>query len=246
MKFDYHGHELFISHIQDQIRLSDLRHHTVMTSFLTPVEQEIVKTIVPKNVQMNLFGGYDGAQRKVACFVPYEDNERFEISILVSKFDNRFKKISHKDILGALMHLGIERETLGDLIVDENRIVIFCKESIRDFIIMNLTSIGRVRVQFEEVDSIEIHTPTTKEILVHASSTRLDCVVASLAHISRSEATRMIHHGLIKVNDIVLEENRQLCNNDFVSIRKCGRFQYKDVQSTTKKGRYILRFEQFI
>lgn len=144
------------------------------------------------------------------------------------------------------MHLGIEREMLGDLVVEDCRIVIFCKNQIADFIRMNCTLVGRVRVSFELVDFVDIQSAQTKEILIHAASTRLDCIVASLAHISRSEATSMIHHGLIKVNDNVLEENRQLCNNDFVSIRKCGRFQFKDVKSTTKKGRLILRFEQYI
>lgn len=201
---------------------------------------------MPKSINFGFYGGFDYAQRKVACFYPYDDIEQYDISILESKFDNRFRKISHKDILGALMHLGIEREMLGDLVVEDCRIVIFCKNQIADFIRMNCTLVGRVRVSFELVDFVDIQSAQTKEILIHAASTRLDCIVASLAHISRSEATSMIHHGLIKVNDNVLEENRQLCNNDFVSIRKCGRFQFKDVKSTTKKGRLILRFEQYI
>ena len=74
------------------------------------------------------------------------------------------------------------------------------------------------------------------------SSLRLDSVVAQLSHCSRSEALKNIHAGFVKVNDVVLE----LCNNDFVSIRKTGRFQFKEVVSTTKKGRLVLNFDQYI
>lgn len=75
----------------------------------------------------SLYGGYENAQRKVACFSSYETDFEYGITILVSKVDLRFRKVSHKDVLGALMNLGIEREMLGDLIVEEDRIIILSK-----------------------------------------------------------------------------------------------------------------------
>ncbi len=76
-----------------------------------------------------------------------------------------------------------------------------------------------------------------KEFILCAAVYVLDSVVAQLSHCSRSETLKKIHAGFVKVNDVVLEQNLQLCNNDFVSIRKTGRFQFKEVVSTTKKGR---------
>ena len=79
-----------------------------------------------------------------------------------------------------------------------------------------------------------------------APSLRLDSVVSQLAHCSRSKAKEMLKAQYVKVNDIVLDENTQLCDNDFVSIRKVGRFQYKGIDAKTKKDRLVLRFEQYI
>lgn len=246
MNFDYKGHELFISQIQDQIRLCNFRYKRVMTSFLTPVEQEIVKQITPNSLCCSMYGGHEDAQRKVACFSQYEDDYDYEIAILRTKLDSRFKEIGHKDCLGALMKLGIEREMLGDLIVEEDQIVIFCKTTMAEYICNECTRIASCNVDFEKVDSIVITKPLTEEILIHSPSLRLDAVISSLAHVSRSDATQLIRKGFVKLNDVVLEQNRQLCNNDFVSIRRCGRFQFKDIKSTTKKGRLILRFDKFI
>lgn len=67
-----------------------------------------------------------------------------------------------------------------------------------------------------------------------------------IAHCSRSKAKEMLKAQYVKVNDIVLDENTQLCDNDFVSIRKVGRFQYKGIDAKTKKDRLVLRFEQYI
>ena len=97
-----------------------------------------------------------------------------------------------------------------------------------------------------ESQSIVITKNNTKEIRIMCSSLRLDSIVAQLSHCSRSEALKKIHAGFVKVNDVVLEQNLQLCNNDFVSIRKTGRFQFKEVVSTTKKGRLVLNFDQYI
>lgn len=246
MNFNEKGHELFISQIQDQIRSCQKRYQMVQTSFLTPVQQEIVQKLAGKKIMYSLYGGYENAQRKVACFSSYETDFEYGITILVSKVDLRFHKVSHKDVLGALMNLGIEREMLGDLIVEEDRIIIFVKEKMAEFIMQNTNRIANCPVSFEILDNITITSKLTEEILVNASSLRLDAIISSLAHVSRSEATMMLRRGFVKLNDVVLEENRQLCNNDFVSIRRCGRFQFKEVKTVTKKGRLLLRFDKFI
>lgn len=118
--------------------------------------------------------------------------------------------------------------------------------SYSEFFIDNCTQIGKCTVHFEECLDYIITENNKKEIHIMCSSLRLDSVVAQLSHCSRSEALKKIHAGFVKVNDVVLEQNLQLCNNDFVSIRKTGRFQFKEVVSTTKKGRLVLNFDQYI
>ena len=132
------------------------------------------------------------------------------------------------------------------MIVQKEDLYIFCKEKISKYIIDNCKQIGKCTVHFEECLDYIITENNKKEIHIMCSSLRLDSVVAQLSHCSRSEALKKIHAGFVKVNDVVLEQNLQLCNNDFVSIRKTGRFQFKEVVSTTKKGRLVLNFDQYI
>ena len=217
-----------------------------MTYFLSISEQSILQSMVPKNTCLVFDGGYDQAQRKIACFIP-EGYEGFSDCVcLHATYNSKFKTLTHSDLLGCLMHSGIERSVIGDLIVQKEDLYIFCKEKISKYIIDNCKQIGKCTVHFEECLDYIITENNKKEIHIMCSSLRLDSVVAQLSHCSRSEALKKIHAGFVKVNDVVLEQNLQLCNNDFVSIRKTGRFQFKEVVSTTKKGRLVLNFDQYI
>ena len=230
--------------MRDQLLLVTMRNRTIMTSFLSPVEQEILCQMVGHKAALYLDGGYEQSERKVAVL----SNEMVEYSDVVclhSIYDNRFKELTHRDILGALMHLGIEREQLGDLIVEKKDIYIFVKEKMAEYIKSSCTQIGRCSLNFEEIDGVDLNHVNRVPIQVNAASLRLDVVVAALAHCSRSKASEYIRQGLVKVNDVILDEIVILCNNDFVSIRKIGRFQFKEVVSTTRKNRLILCFDQF-
>ena len=240
------GHEVFISQKKDQIRIFQKQNRLIMTYFLSISEQSILQSMVPKNIQLVFDGGYDQAERKIACFIP-EGYEGFSDCVcLHATYNSKFKTLTHSDLLGCLMHSGIERSVIGDLIVQDDDLYIFCKEKISKYIIDNCTQIGKCTVHFEECLDYIITKNNTKEIHIMCSSLRLDSIVAQLSHCSRSEALKKIHAGFVKVNDVVLEQNLQLCNNDFVSIRKTGRFQFKEVVSTTKKGRLVLNFDQYI
>ncbi len=242
----YKGHELFIARLKDLFDTSLFRYKPVQTSFLSMVELQLLHQHIPKSLFVYESGGYPYAQRKVVAFSPFELEPDFNIAILESSYDSRTKHLSHKDVLGALMHLGIERNQLGDLYVDDSRIVIFTTQTMKEYIIDSCHLIGRCKVSFRPVDSVDIQTQGFEVIQVHTSSLRLDAIVSALAHCSRKNALDMIHHGYVKLNDVVLEENQQVCNNDFVSIRKTGRFQFVEIQSVTKKERLVLKFNKFI
>ncbi|MCI6087285.1 MAG: YlmH/Sll1252 family protein [Absicoccus porci] len=223
-----------------------MRYQPVVTSFLTPSQAQMLPPIVGKSMFVYMSGGYAQAQRKVACISPYElENVDYFIDCLVSKYDARYKVLRHPDVLGALLHLGIERDQLGDILVNQEEIVLFCTSHMADFIMDACIKIGRCPIHFEIDNAHEVQGVSYEEIRVNCSSLRMDTIVAQLAHCSRTKASKMIASGLVKLNDVVLEENGQLCDNDYVSIRKVGRFQFKEVVATSKKNRLILRFLKF-
>lgn len=244
--FNTRGHEAFIARIKDDIAMSSVRYKPVMTSFLTPSEAQLLQQMVGKSMFVYLSGGYAQAQRQMGCISPYEmEDVSFSLDCLVSKYDSRYKKLAHPDVLGALMHLGITREQLGDMIVSEDEIILFCTAHMSQYIIESCTQIGRCSIHFQIDNDKEIKGVAFAEIQINCSSLRLDSIVAQLAHCSRTKAAKIIRSGLVKLNDVVLEENGQVCHNDFVSIRRVGRFQFKEVVATSKKNRLILRFVKF-
>ena len=244
MNFKLKGHEMFVSKMKDQLSLVVLKNRTIMTSFLSPVEQEILKSMAGNKVIVRFEGGYKNSERKIAI-LSNEEVYYSDVVCLHACYDDRFKSLSHRDLLGALMHSGIERDQIGDLIVSKQDIYIFCKEKMAEYIMQSCTLIGRCVLNFEIEYDVHIEHSNREEILVNAASLRLDVVVSALGHCSRSMACEWIRQGFVKVNDVVLDEIVLICNNDFVSIRKVGRFQFKEVVSTTRKNRMILCFDQF-
>lgn len=244
-QFYIKGQDDFIAMLRDQFRVAQSYNKPVLTSFLSLPEQNIVMQICPKDLIVRFNGGYENAERKIACITSLEELYDSDLVILEAHYNSSFKQLQHKDILGSLMHLGLEREVIGDICVENDRIVIFVKEQIADFIQMNCTNIARMNVQFERIDFAEVSASKKVEIVINVSSLRLDAIVASLAHCSRNEANLKIKQGFVKLNDVILETNQQLCNNDFVSIRKIGRFQYMGIMNTTKKERLMLKFEKY-
>ncbi|MBB5183238.1 RNA-binding protein YlmH [Catenisphaera adipataccumulans] len=242
----YKGHEQFTVKVKDQMHWSVLHRQGVHTSFLSGVEGLILQQIVDPELNLSLYGGYPEALRKVAWFSPLDETPEYGIVTLASAYDDRFKKIGHRDVLGALMHLGIERDQVGDILVNDHAITVFATETMAEYICTHVPMIGRVPVHFEPTDQIPENTAGYKMIRVNCASLRLDAVVAQLGHCSRKEAMHKIHQGDVKLNEIVLAENDQLCHNDFVSIRRYGKYQFVDVEATTKKDRLILLFKQFL
>ncbi len=242
----YRGHELFIAKMQDHIDFVKKTHRYVQTSFLSPVEQTILKQILPRDLYLSFYGGFDQAQRKIAFISEMEVEPDYDYVLLSSVYSKEKRELSHKDVLGALMHLGIKREQLGDLIVQEEKIFVLCKEIMASFIKNECRRIGNVSVHFKEDYTADIQIVQTQPVIVVCSSLRMDAIVACLGKCSRARAAEMIKKGYVKLNDVVLEENCRLCNNDYVSIRKTGRFRFLEVENRTRKDRLVLRFEKFI
>lgn len=245
MNGNFRGHELFVSRMQDAFKRIRRGDQVVMTSFLTLSEQSILQSILPKDIQVFFWGGYDLAERKMACLTQ-DFFPQYDTAVLVSKFDSRYKELKHPDVLGALMALGLEREQIGDIIVEKDQVYVVCKNTMAYYIMDNALSAGKVRLSFELFDGVLSLSNKRETILVNTSSLRLDSVVAALAKTSRTKAADMIRMKQVKLNDIVLEDNKILCNNDFVSIRRTGRFLFVGVENMTKKNRLILHFEKYI
>lgn len=204
------------------------------------------------SVPTTLWGGYDDAERCVVCFGDREyfrDNTDYPIDcICIKPVNQKFAdNLTHRDFLGSLMGLGIRREMLGDIIINENCGYLFCFENITDYIIDNLTQVRHTTVECSVTDKIPkdaLPQPMSKEIIV--SSERLDVIVASIYKMSRSQVLPIFHTEKVFVNGAVKTSPSTNVNiGDKISVRGFGRFIYNGVLRHTKKDRLVISVDVF-
>lgn len=242
----FKGHEDLIARLDDLALLCERHQRPQATSFLDEHEWHIAQTYLQDHTVYRIDGGYEDAERKKVIFLPEAGDDFSDIVCLCASINPKFTKISHRDLLGSLMSLSIERSELGDIWVEDDKLVVYTSVRMAPFIQMNCTSVRRERVEFVVSEPL-MHKANTEVMHRTVSSERFDNIVAAMANVSRSKAQQMIRDQLVQVDHETLEEGSKLCHNVCtVSIRRIGRFRYKGVVNTTKKDRMVIEFEKFI
>jgi len=199
---------------------------------------------------VRLYGGFPEAERVVVRFgnehdIPYE--EPFPIGILeVSPVNDKFSDdFSHRDFLGALMHLGIERDVIGDILIKRNTAWIFVLEKMSEFISRELTRVKHTTVSVRITDDLPDDAgPCRETALINVSSPRIDAVVAGFYRISRTRSMELFASGKVFVNGTECRSgDRELKENDSVTVRGSGKFFYKGIQKETRKKREVVLVE---
>ncbi len=222
------------------------------TDFLGMSEQEVFWQAAQamKHVPFSLWGGMEGCERQLVRFGSKElfgYEEPFPIScIKISPLLEKFAdNLTHRDFLGALMNLGIERSTLGDIFVMGKTGYLFCLNKITPFIIENLDKIKHTNVKcelLEKIPDVIAGEATEEEHLV--ASERLDGIVAKLYHISRSESLALFRAKKVYVNGRLNENNScNLKSGDAVTVRGYGKFVYDGVCRQTQKGKLRIKVQ---
>ena len=227
------------------------REYTVFSDFLGLSEISEISAM-RFSVPVTLWGGYENAERCVACFGDREyfaDKSDYPIkSILIKPVNPKFAdNLSHRDFLGSLMGLGIRREVLGDIIISENKGYLFCLETIADYIIENLTQVRHTTVECELTENIPTNIlPQPENLEIIVSSERLDVIVSAIYKMSRSQVLPIFHTEKVFVNGIVKTSPSATLNmGDKVSVRGFGRFIYNGVLRHTKKDRLVISVDIF-
>ena len=232
--------------------VSFVENRNTVTKFLTNFEQVILSQIVSYNYsdfKVEFFGGFNDAERKKAKIISNEYYDvDFDIVCLKAKFNNKFNKVEHRNILGAIHNLGINFNRFGDIIVLEDEVFIFVDEEIADFISMEFTKAGRVSLNFERVDLSDVTIEKKYEDFeIVSSSFRIDSIVAKITNKSRSKVKEFLEQDFIKLNHVVLRNGEKTCaTEDIISIRKYGRFVVKDYSQNKKSLKYRITISKLI
>lgn len=219
--------------------------------FFDPASCEKISDIIKEysEIECSFYGGYDYAERKMLSVYPkgYEPGEEeYAISILEFK---KSGEISHRDVLGSLMGLGISREKTGDIIFADENISIILKENIADYVLMNLIRIGNCEVHLEKTDAYKISAaePEGKELDVIVASMRADGIISAAFKISRSLSLQYIKAERVKVNhELLTKQAKELKAGDIVSVRGKGRMEIIKEAGKTKKGNIKLNVKRYV
>lgn len=200
---------------------------------------------------MKLFGGDEQVERRMVRFGnPPELGYEIPFPIvcvhvkpIVSKFAD---DLSHRDFLGALMNLGIERSVLGDIRVGEKEAYLFCQEKIADFICENLTKVKHTHVKCELVEEgFQVPEEEPERIFVQVPSMRADAILAKVYNRSRENVLDLFRAQKVFVDGRLCENNSRLIRvGEKINARGYGKCYVSSEPVTTKKGK--LSVEVFV
>lgn len=196
------------------------------------------------------WGGYDRAERVIGCFYPVGDEVaqcEYPLVCLHSRYAAKFCSISHRDLLGAFMALGLTRDSVGDMIIVGSDIYLFTVEHTADYIAQAMKSAGKASLDFQALPQMPvIPEPEGASFSVVVSSLRLDTVIAAAYRLSRSESADMIRSGMVKVNHLVCERvDVILAEDTLLSVRGKGRIRLISIDGLTRKQRIGITFFRY-
>ena len=238
--------EVFVKKVLDYLDQVQYKQRLILTQFLDPYHQSIVKSVIghQDEVQVLENGGFIHSESQRMIIAPYFyeiEKEDFEIVVCKIIYAKNFEKLTHRDILGALMSIGIKRELFGDIVEKDKDFYLAVDQHIYEYLKDHLSMIKRSKVKFVEWDEeIEVKNDyLVKSFIV--SSFRLDKIISSFYKISRQKAAEFIRAGHVKVNHKPVEQINYLCNNkDIISFKKHGRVMFVDCNKQTRSDNYVV------
>ncbi len=255
--------KLLIAHIDDMIRAVERSFAPKFSGFLAAGEAALAGRFLEymglrAGEDYLFWGGFEGAERVILGIFPGifpedfadESERRQQFPLRIVKFGGRMAgMLSHRDYLGAVMSLGIERSLTGDIICGEECAYAVLSPAAAELAVSGITKIGRVGVKCaysSPSDKIE-RNDSFKEISCTVPSMRLDCIVSEAAGVSRSKAAGLIRSGAVSVNHRATESVSENVNEgDVLSVRGCGRFILAETGGRTKKDRLKVVIKKYL
>lgn len=205
------------------------------------------------NIPFELYGGTQGCERQIARFGDMKElGYEMEFPITCVHIQPLIKKFSdpltHRDFLGAVMNLGIERDIIGDIMLFDKECYLFCVSNMADYVVENLTKIKHTHIKchiLREVPKVLEPKFEIEELLV--SSERIDGVLAKIYQLSRSQSIELFRAKKVVINGKTCENNSGVIKKgDIISARGYGKIIYDGVLSETKKNKLRITFRKYI
>ena len=242
-----------IRRIRDLSERSERSSSVTHSTFLTPAEQyEAEQWIKPKNINAVFLGGTSDSERRIAVFYPeYMEKEEIKDADFLSaiKITAGFGTPGHRDYLGSILGLGIKREWIGDILINDNIAYVICLPPSNLTILSELTHVSRYGVRCESVPVQEVPIPkkTVKQLSFTVQSRRFDAIIGCIFGISRTRAAKLISSGAATLNyQECLKNDAYVDDGDVISARGYGKAKLIGQTGQSRKGRIFLSAERYV
>lgn len=217
--------------------------------FLSEEEAVYAEKLLGEDNGYMFFGGYENAARVYLGAFPLgiiPSDKAFPISAITFSYRKQ-DILSHRDFLGAILALGIKREAIGDILIENGRAVCFCFSNVAKLILEELKKVGRVGVITTSGFSgaLPMAANRVNEAFT-VSSLRLDCVVAAISSVSRNTANELILEKRVSINSMPCDKpTKTVAEGDKITVRGVGKFTLLTIDGETRKGRIKITIQKY-
>lgn len=245
---------VLLAHILDKCEQSRQRNIPAATDFLSPAEQRAAQELLHAAAIHEGYafrGGYERAERKMLFFLPdwQEEADASDAMAFLRAAWHESEHPTHRDLLGSLMALGVERETLGDILVSEGSADLIVSAGVAQYLLDNWTGAGRTALRLTAIgaDALRVPEQKVKEIRDTVATLRLDAVTAAGFSMSRGKAAELIAAGRVQKNyREVTKGDASVAQGDVISARGLGKFEVAEVGGLSKKGRTGILLRRYL
>ena len=248
---------LTLARVLDQMERAQTRSIPCVTQFLSPAERAAAEPLLaasghPKHI---FWGGFDGAERTVCAFLPdwlepddFVNDPEGPLGAVEASFPEG-AGLTHRDLLGGLMGIGLTREKVGDILVFDGRAQIVALAEAAPIIVSQFDQAGRYRLKLRPIPLSELAPAPAEVKVVHdtVANLRLDAVLAAGFSLSRGKAAEAISAGRVSLNHReCLKGDRAVAEGDTLTCRGLGKCVLKSVGGQSRKGRVIIEMERYL
>ena len=216
-------------------------------NFYTPnIWSWFEKKLSSKDFKVETNGFFEDAERRMISFNNVYENP-FPMKLIKIQNTSKFSNLTHRDFLGGILSIGIERNKIGDLLVDKNICYVPVYDEIENFVVYNIDKISKVVCSAEVIEDFELLPKVNfKEEIILVSSLRIDGIISRIINISRSSAVTMIEQGQVLINYVkIKDKSYELKGEERITIRGFGKFILGNCIGNSKSGRIKIVIKKY-
>ncbi|WP_411844007.1 RNA-binding protein [Salinicoccus sp. HZC-1] len=237
-----------ITMFNGRFEIAERDYYPVLLDFLDPRERKIVESLSGSypEVRVEFYGGGGkNRERQRGMIIPEMlevSKDDFDVLVYEIDYPDKFVTLNHRNVLGAVMNLGLDRSLIGDIVALDT-IQIAIARPYAPMFEQSLTRIKNAPVTLREIphEAFVDAEDDGRPMVILSSSFRLDTIVSEVINEGRAKSKSRVEKSKVKVNhSIVTDPSFIMETGDIVSVRHFGRFRINSLIAETRKGKYRL------